>query len=263
MRCRTMLGFAPLVLVGCLSVVVYTQESVTRSSQTSLQQSVKSTTAAQAPTGIITDRLSPKDLQRWNSIERLVFAESEGQFLHPTLRGLWEWLETSGHTVYIVFIKPTANATSTAGQFRLEKLDPRGECHQGAIYLNLNNIDLAYVGRETWRAAGFIPFDQLSREERYAEVLGHEMAHAVDILTSLDRTARVEETIEKTNAMLLHHRSLKPTEQLTIELKHRLNHRDAMLKVLEATADKIEAQVWRELVRSKPLREKPGSLASW
>jgi len=131
----------------------------------------------------------------------------------------------------------------------------------GVIQLNCSNIDLAYVGQETWRAAGFIPFEQLSREERYAEVLGHEMAHAVDILTSLDRTAKVEETVEQTNALLMHHRSLNPTEQFTVELKHRLSHRDALLKTLEAAAEKIEAQVWRELVASKAQREKAGSLA--
>lgn len=263
MRCRTMLGFAPLVLVGCLSIAVYAQESVARSYSTSLQPLLpKPGATLSAPTGILTDRLAPKDLQRWNSIERLVFVEADGQYLHPTLRGLWEWLETSGHAVYIVFTKPTLNATSTAGQFKLEKLDSRGERHVGVIYLNFSNIDLAYVGRETWRDAGFIPFDQLSREERYAEVLGHEMAHAVDILTSLDRTAKVEETVEQTNALLLHHRSLNPTEQLTVELRHRLSHRDALLKTLEMAAEKIEAQVWRELVASKPQRERLGNLAT-
>jgi hypothetical protein len=262
MRCCTMRNFAPLVLLGCLSVAIYAQESVTNPNQSVPQQSVRAVTRVKTPTGILTERLSPKELQRWNAIERLVFAESDGQFLHPTLRGLWEWIETSGHAIYIVFVKPTVNTTSTAGQFKLEKLDPRGERHEGIIQLNLNNIDLAYVGRETWRTAGFIPFDQLNREERYAEVLGHELAHAVDILTSVDKTARVEEMVEKTNEMLMHHRSLKPTEQLTLELRRRLNHRDAVLKVLEATAEKLEAQVWRELVNSKPLREKSGSLAA-
>jgi hypothetical protein len=257
-----MLRFAPLVLVGCLSVLAYAQESVTRSNPTLLQQPPIPVATSSAPTGIVTDRLAPKDLQRWNAIERLVFAEANGQYLHPTLRSLWEWIETSGHAVYIVFAKPTLNTTSTAGHFNLEMLDPRGERHVGVIQLNFNNIDMAYVGPETWRTAGFIPFDQLSREERYAEVLGHEMAHAVDILTSLDRTAKVEETVEKTNALLMHHRSLRPTEQLTVELKHRLSHRDALLKTLEVAAEKIEAQVWRELVASKPLREKPNSLAA-
>ncbi|MBI1761396.1 MAG: hypothetical protein HYR56_08175 [Acidobacteria bacterium] len=214
-----------------------------------------------SPTGIITERLSPKDLQRWNAIERLVFAEQEGRPLHPTLRGLWEWIEASGHAVYIVFVKSNIGVTSTAGHFSIEKFDARGERHVGVIELNLTNIDLAYIETKSWRSTGFIPFDQLSREERYAEVLGHEMAHAADILTSLEKTGRVEEMVEKTNELLLHHRSLKPTEQLTVELKHRLNHRDAMLKVLEAAAERLESVVWRELVASKQIREKTGNLA--
>jgi len=119
------LGFAPLVLVGCLSVTFYAQESVSRSNasfQPSLQVPAPQIPAApaSAPTGVRTDRLTPKDLQRWNTIERLVFAEADGQYLHPTLRSLWEWLETSGHAVYIVFLKPTASTSSTAGQFKLE-----------------------------------------------------------------------------------------------------------------------------------------------
>ena len=258
MRRHALLGFVTLVLVGCLWCPVCAQESGSNPNPYLLNKAgVKPTKT----TGIITDRLAPKDLQRWSEIERLVFAEQDGQYLHPTLRGLWEWLETSGHAVFIEFLKPMASATSTAGHFKIEKLDARGERHAGIIQLNLSNIDLAYVGRETWRTAGFIPFDQLSREERYAEVLGHEMAHAADILTSLEKTAKVDELVEQTNAMLLHHRSLKPTEQLTIELKNRLNHRDAILSVLEATAEKMEAQVWRELVASKAKREKAVSLA--
>lgn len=259
MRCRKMLGIAPLVLIGCLCAKVVAQESVS-GPNFNLSKSMKGA-SLDVPSGIITERLSPKDLQRWNTIERLVFAEAEGLPLHPTLRGLWEWIEASGHAVYIVFAKPNYNLTSMAGNFSIEKFDLRGERHIGVIQLNLNNIDQAYVGNETWRSAGFIPFDQLNREERYAEVLGHEMAHAIDILTSLDKTGRVEEMVEKTNQLLLHHRSLKPTEQLSVELRHRLTHRDTMLKSLEATADKLEAAVWRELVATKQLREKAGSLA--
>src|SRR5262245_36442884 len=50
--------------------------------------------------GIVTTRLSEKNLSRWKEIEQIVFAETaDRQPLHPTLRGMWEWLETSGHTI--------------------------------------------------------------------------------------------------------------------------------------------------------------------
>ena len=212
---------------------------------------------SELPTGLRTERLTPKDQLRWNNIETLVFAQSnDGQWLHPTLINLWQWIETSGHAVYIEFNRSNNVITSTAGQFRLERLDPRGERHVGVISLNLSSIDAAYIGADAMRAIGFIPFDKLKQDERYAEVLGHEMAHAADILTSLDKVAKVEEFVQKTNELLLHHRSLKPTEQITRDLMNRLDRRDELLKTLEAAADRAEAVVWRELVASKLIRER-------
>ena len=211
---------------------------------------------AELPTGLRTERLTPKDQLRWNNLENLVFAQSpDGQWLHPTLINLWQWIETSGHAVYLEFNRSNNVLTSTAGQFRIERLDPRGERHVGVISLNLSNIDAAYTGAGTRRAIGFIPFDKLKHDERYAEVLGHEMAHAADILTSLEKVAQVQEFVQKTNELLLH-RSLKPTEQITRDLMHRLGQRDDLLKTLEAAADRAEAVVWRELVASKAMRER-------
>jgi hypothetical protein len=129
--------------------------------------------------GIITDRLTDKDLRRWNAIKRIVFAEdSDGQPLHPTLRGLWEKLERSGHTIYIEMRGMGRAISNTAGAFHIERLDPEGVRHAAVIRLYPDTIDRAYVGPSAARAEGFIPFLELSQEERYAEVLGHEMAHA-------------------------------------------------------------------------------------
>lgn len=212
---------------------------------------------SELPTGLRTERLTLKDHLRWNNIENLVFAQSnDGQWLHPTLINLWQWIETSGHVVYVEFNRSNNLLTSTAGQFRIERLDPRGERHVGVISLNLSNIDAAYTGADARRAIGFIPFDKLKHDERYAEVLGHEMAHAADILTSLEKVAKVEEFVQKTNELLMHHRSLKPTEQITRDLMNRLDRRDEFLKTLEAAADRAEAVVWRELVASKTIRER-------
>ena len=117
------------------------------------------------PTGLVTKRLSAKELLRWKAIEQVVFAEDASlQPLHPTLRRLWEWIETSGHTVYVEF-SPTSNTTScTAGHFLIEQFDPSGERHIAVIKLNLTNINYAYVGPETRRPNGFIPFLGLNRK---------------------------------------------------------------------------------------------------
>jgi hypothetical protein len=212
--------------------------------------------------GINTARLSEKNLSRWKEIERLVFAQTEdNQPLHPTLRGMWEWLETSGHTVFIEFIHSGRNSTTTAGNFSIERYDPRGEHHFGVIRLNLGNIDLAYVGAAAAREPGFIPFVGLSKEERYAEVLGHEMAHAIDILTSPERAKNVEFNIEETNENLLRSRPRRKGEQMTPELSRALSKRDVLLEELEKRAESMEHIVWKELSRSRPLREKSRLMA--
>jgi len=207
--------------------------------------------------GLITSRLSIKELERWKAIERIVFAEDTSrQPMHPTLRNLWEWVETSGHAVFVEIMRSTRTSTCTAGSFVIERFDPKGEKHIAVIKLNLSNIDQAYVGPDAARDNGFVPFEGLSKEERYVEVLGHELAHAVHILTNLERAGKVEEMVEKTNEMLLSRRPNRKDNSLSPELKRMLSRRDALLKDLEKQAEEMEYVVWRELTASKPVREK-------
>jgi hypothetical protein len=180
----------------------------------------------------------------------------DGQPLHPTLRNLWEWIETSGHTVFVEISRSTRKSTCTAGSFVIERFDPKGDRHTAVINLNLANIDQAYVGVNTARANGFIPFEGLSKDERYLEVLGHELAHAVHILTSLDRVQKVEDMVEKTNEMLLAWRPYQQGRMNSPELSRLLSRRDALLKVLEKQAEEMEYVIWRELIASKSSRDK-------
>ncbi|HQR31728.1 MAG TPA: hypothetical protein PLK30_03255 [Blastocatellia bacterium] len=205
------------------------------------------------PTGFITERLSTAELEKWKSIERVVFAENiERQPSHPTLRNLWQWIETSGHTVYIEFIQLRGGTSCTAGLFLIERFDPLGNHHIAVVKLNLDSINQAYVGPETTKENGFIPFMGLEKEERYAEVLGHELSHAVHILTDLDRARLVEESIQETNQRLLAFHRRRKSSGMGADLKHRLFKRDALLKSLENQAEEMEKVVWREL-SSKPL----------
>jgi len=218
---------------------------------------------AAVSSGLITTRLSTKELDRWKAIERVVFAEDlTGQPLHPTLRYLWEWIETSGHAVFVEIIRSTRTPTCTAGSFIIERFDPKGERHVAVIRLNLSNIDQAYVGPDTARDNGFIPFDGLEKDERYAEVLGHEFAHTVHILTSLERTKMVEEMVEKTNEMLLSRSPQRKNNFLSPELRRKLTQRDALLKELEKQAEEMEYVVWRELSAGKSVRDKMPSSAA-
>lgn len=209
------------------------------------------------PSGLVTTRLSAKELARWKVIESIALAvDASHQPLHPTLWGMWQWIETSGHTVYVEVTRKARVATCTAGNFIIERSDPRGERHIGVIKLNLFNIDLAYVGPNAARADGFVPFDKLNREERYVEVLGHELSHAVHILTSIDRTKLVEESVEKTNELLLQFQPRRKSDFLPADLKGRLSRRDELLQKLERQAEAMEVLVWKELVASKSLRSK-------
>lgn len=255
---RLLLATAQLFLLTPLFCPVSAQESQSRNFKSA------SSNRPVEFSGLITSRLSLRELERWKAIERLVFAEDANrQPLHATLHNLWEWVETSGHAVFVEIARSTRTSTCTAGSFVIERFDPKGERHIAVIKLNLSNIDLAYVGPDTARENGFIPFEGLSKEERYVEVLGHELAHAVYILTSLERAKKVEDMVEKTNEILLSHRPYRKDSSLSPEMKRMLTRRDALLKDLEKQAEEMEYVVWRELTASKPIREKMApSLAS-
>ncbi|MEP7339771.1 MAG: hypothetical protein ABI977_18680 [Acidobacteriota bacterium] len=208
-------------------------------------------------TGLITTRLSARELEKWKAIEQIVFSEDENhQPLHPTLSGMWEWVETSGHAVYVEFFRLDNASTCTAGHFMIEQFDPIGERHIAVIRLSLTNINQAYVGRDTKRGDGLIPFLGLEREERYAEVLGHELAHAVHILTNLERARMVEEVVQQTNEMLLSQYHPSKGLGVSLDLKRRLSKRDAFLKELEGQAEAMEKVIWTELTARKPERQK-------
>ena len=248
---RLLLATVHLLLVAPLFHSVSAQETPRRN-----LKGTPSTRPAEF-SGLITSRLSLKELERWKAIERLVFTEDANQQpLHPTLRNLWEWVETSGHAVFIEISRSSKASTCTAGSFIIERFDPKGERHIALIKLHLSNIDLAYVGPDAARDNGFIPFEGLSKDERYAEVLGHELAHAVHILTSLERAKKVEEMVEKTNELLLSRRPYRKDTSLSPEMKRMLTRRDALLKDLEKQAEEMEHIVWRELTAGKPIREK-------
>jgi hypothetical protein len=255
--------FRPAMAATVLLLQVSAFSPVLSQSQSQAFLPTHSTTASAAGSGLLTSRLSGKEMERWKKIERLVFAEGANhQPLHPTLRGMWEWIETSGHIVHVEIVRSTRLATCTAGNFSIEHFDPKGERHVGVIKLYLGNIDQAFVGESVARENGFIPFEGLEKYERYAEVLGHELAHAVDILTSPASASAVEVKVEKTNEMLLRAIPKRKGDTVSPELKTRLTERDRLLQGLEKRAEHMEWIVWRELTASQLIREKAQSLTA-
>jgi hypothetical protein len=210
-----------------------------------------------AVVGLITDRLSSKQLKRWNAIRKLAEAQDASRRpLHPTLTRLLEWAENCGHAIYLDLPGPDDHTSSTAGRFDIEKFDPKGERHSAKIKLFLANIDQAYVGPKASRSNGFIPMAELNKEERYVEVLGHELAHAFDILSDLRRVYFTQIFIVRTNDLLLTFNTRGKLRELWPEMRWLLLQRDSMLFQLEAYAEEIEEEVWRELIASRNQRDR-------
>ncbi len=204
--------------------------------------------------GLRIERLAPQERRHWEIIKNIAFAtDDQGRPWHATLVTLWTQLEASGHAIYLELQSRETPNNSLGGMFRIEQFDPRGIRHTAVIRLYLTNIDKAYVGTAVARPDGFIPFENLSRNERYVEVLGHEMAHASWILSDLKRAQQVKESVEQTNEIFLSRRGQVDDDPALLQ---RLQERDVLLVELEAQAEALEAIIWHELLRSKGNRAK-------
>jgi len=208
--------------------------------------------AAAMKTGIVLDRLSQKELRQWRSIEHLIrTSRPDGTFSYPTLSGLWEWAGHSGNAIYIELSSPDCAAMGTAGKFLIERFDPQAARHVGVIRLCVGNIDRRAPDGGGTRADGFVRLGGLGKTERYAEVLGHELAHAAYDFASPERARMVQERVEAVSAQFVTHRAEHGNEPLDPALQQSLEERDALLEELEAHADSIELLVWRELAQRR------------
>jgi hypothetical protein len=213
-----------------------------------------------APGGILTTRLAPKQLKRWRAIVRLALAKDKtGAPLRPTLYALWQRVANSGHTLYIELRQPHPQAGVAAGLFKLEKFDPQGQRHVASIQLRLSIIDNALVTARAARKNGYVPFAGLRKDERYAEVLGHELAHAAWVFHSPARTRQMEEVVARTNRSFLAWRMAtrgKPPGQSLLQL---IKLRDVFLALLEREANDVEKTIWQELLASREGRAAPAT----
>jgi hypothetical protein len=200
--------------------------------------------------GIRTNRLSRRELNIWRSIVAIVMAEGPaGQPRHPTLRALWDEVVASGHTVYVTMGDRKGRHSYVAGRFTVTKVDPEGKAHEGVIVLNLPAVDQASTGPLTATANGFIRFEGLGRMQRYAEVLGHELAHAVWILADTERARLVEwlqGELERQPMMLVAARRRGLDAEIEM-LENHVAELDRMSRALEGPAAAVERLIWQEL----------------
>jgi hypothetical protein len=205
--------------------------------------------------GIRADRLTSKQLKRWDSIKEIVLAEDDsGAPLYPTLRRLWDRLSDSGHIFYVELRSGNGALSGTAGQLYMEKFDPLGLQHILVIRLYPQVIDMASVSPSAARENGFIPFKDIEKTERYAEVLGHEMAHAIDVISDINVARRLDELIQQTNEILRAYPKGKKRSPIEPGLQDRLDRRDEFAGALERSAETIEEMIWCELVSNSKHR---------
>ena len=200
--------------------------------------------AVRAEAEIRTDGLSGRQLKTWKAIVAVIEAVGpDGQPLHPTLHHLYRELDSSAHAVRIQ-IPNTKGTSAIAGRFRVESLGSDGR-HEASITLNLRTIDRVLTGSPD---AQLVTFERLGRTERYAQVLGHEMAHAAWTLGDAENTRLVVDVQRR--SLELARRA--QTEGVAGEgFSEAVRENERLVRSLEGPALAAEAAITEELRASR------------
>ena len=208
-------------------------------------------TAPAAP-GICTDRLSPKQLRVWKAIEAIVFAkDASGRLNHPKLHSLWRQIEIGGNVVRVELPDPKARCDHQAGKFMVEKPGIDGQKHTAVIRLCLAIIDGALVTQRARGSDGFIRFEGLGKEERYAEILAHELAHAVWTLGDQSHARLIEDLNREVEEFDRCRRRAAHGTAWDEQARQHLRRIESLVTEIERPADMAEAEVWKELLESR------------
>jgi hypothetical protein len=206
--------------------------------------------------GISTDRLSSSQLRTWKSIQGIVFAQDKaGRLLHPTLHSLWQQAEASGHTIYIEMPEPKGASQYTSGKFSVDEITSGDQPRAGVIRLYIQIIDRASTSGQTRRwKNGFLPFEKLpNRTLRYAEVLGHELVHALLTLTNPDYSRLAYEQGREIRELEQYRRSRngQPFDEETLRRVKRIQ---SITEEIERPSEEVEVSVWRELLAGQKIK---------
>lgn len=204
------------------------------------------------PGGIRTDRLSPKQLREWNSIREIVFAKDRfNRLLHPRLHGLWQSVERSGHLIFVELRKREEASNTKAGDMTIERVDPDGDQHLVSVRLFLSTIDRASAAKRLPPGAEqFEPFAGLGRKARYAEVLGHELAHVERVLAD-PNYLRLYTELDRELSSYCSRRNTRKGQDLDQEEQKQLERIDILVNEIERPVVTAEAEIWRELTASQ------------
>ena len=170
---------------------------------------------------------------------------------HPKLHRLWQWVEASGHVVQIELPDPKARCDHQAGKFMVEESDTDGRKHLAVIRLCLPVIDRASVRKIIWGADGFVRFEGLGKEERYAEILAHELAHAVLTLGDESHERLIEDLNREVEEFDRCRRRAPHGTAWDEQARQHLRRIESLVTEIERPADMAEAEVWKELLESR------------
>jgi hypothetical protein len=213
---------------------------------------VAGSSSAEAKRGLVLDRLSKSDLRLWRAVEEVVLAsDASGAPRSPTLRRLWDWARTSPHVLHVEMVPPSKLPAGIAGVFHVERRDPAGRSHAAVIRLCPRNIRNARVNVGPNSVVSFVRFEGLTEIERYAEVLGHELAHAEYILENPARLAELEAAQRALDEYVF--RAGRKTGPPHDEVGTWCASALAVLAAIEAHAESVEAVVLRELAGTQSL----------
>jgi hypothetical protein len=183
-------------------------------------------------TGILTDRLTKSQLKAWKRILAVIFArDPQGRLLHPKLYGLYQDAETSGKGIRIELSTRISPYGPVAWCKTRREADSAQE-EPVVIRLNLGLIDGAVTSPLARRIDGFIPFAGLGKKERYAEALGHELAHAVGFLLNTEYMEYYQE-IDRLKGAADGGPKGEAIERL--------------ISLIEKPAESAELEIWQEL----------------
>jgi hypothetical protein len=161
-------------------------------------------------------------------------------------------VETSGHVIRVEMPDPKDNLDDNAGRFVIERFDPDGKEHTAVIRLCLPIIDGAVIERSVRRTGDFLPFEGLRREERYAEVLGHELAHAVWFLSDQSHARLMEDLHSEVDGFYSRRRHVAHGAAWDEQMERHLDRIESLTTEIERPAETAEKEIWQELLQNPP-----------
>jgi hypothetical protein len=212
-----------------------------------LTQSREEFRLADSVSGMSTGRLTSKQLRIWGEVGKIAEAADEaGQSLHPRLHSLWQWAKGNGHTIVIDMTE--VRGSHAAGRTTLEEQDRAGQQPVAVLWLNVYAIDNANPNLASRLSDDLQPSRKLGKNERYAEIVGHELTHAFLMLENPEYARLSSELRMEADRYLLSRRqtgkgpsgeTASTQQQLRLQL---------IISAIEKPAEAAELEIWRELV---------------